>query len=347
MTDATIMGAGVFGLSCAWAMARRGAKVRVIDPHGVGAGASGGVVGALCPHVPENWNQKKQFQLESLFMAADWWGALEDAAGVSTGFARTGRLQPLPDRPAVDRARERAGAAGRLWQGQAEWRVVPAPEGGWSVPSPTGLVVHDTLSARIAPRPALAALARAVVSAGGEILREGAAQGGVLWATGPQGLADLSSAFGVTVGTGVKGQAAVLRFEARNSPQLFVDALHVVPHGDGTVAVGSTSENVYSAGTETDPALDDLIGRVRGLVPALARAEVVERWAGVRPKAVTRGPVLGAWPGRPGHFVANGGFKIGFGIAPKVAEVMADLILDWRDAIPAGFRVEDALRKAR
>jgi glycine/D-amino acid oxidase-like deaminating enzyme len=41
--------------------------------------------------------------------------------------------------------------------------------------------------------------------------------------------------------------------------------------------------------------------------------------------------------------VANGGFKIGFGMAPKVAEVMADLVLDGRDGIPEGFRVGDCL----
>ncbi|MDG1068243.1 MAG: FAD-dependent oxidoreductase, partial [Sulfitobacter sp.] len=40
---------------------------------------------------------------------------------------------------------------------------------------------------------------------------------------------------------------------------------------------------------------------------------------------------------------ANGGFKIGFGMAPKVAQVMADLLLDAKDTIPKGFRVEDSL----
>jgi len=78
-------------------------------------------------------------------------------------------------------------------------------------------------------------------------------------------------------------------------------------------------------------------------VPMLAGAAVVERWAGVRPRAASRAPMLGAWPGRAGEFVANGGFKIGFGMAPKVAEVMADLVLEGRDAIPDGFRVEASL----
>ena len=53
--------------------------------------------------------------------------------------------------------------------------------------------------------------------------------------------------------------------------------------------------------------------------------------------------MLGAYPGRNGQYVANGGFKIGFGMAPKVAEVMADLVLEGRDAIPADFRVEASL----
>ena len=53
--------------------------------------------------------------------------------------------------------------------------------------------------------------------------------------------------------------------------------------------------------------------------------------------------MLGPWPGRPGHFIANGGFKIGFGMAPKVGEVMADLVLTGQDARPRGFAVEDSL----
>jgi glycine/D-amino acid oxidase-like deaminating enzyme len=48
-SDVTIFGAGLFGLGVAWACASRGARVRVVDPAGPGAGASGGLVGALAP----------------------------------------------------------------------------------------------------------------------------------------------------------------------------------------------------------------------------------------------------------------------------------------------------------
>ena len=74
---------------------------------------------------------------------------------------------------------------------------------------------------------------------------------------------------------------------------------------------------------------------------AIAGAPVVARWAGLRPRARSRAPILGEWPDRPGHYIANGGFKIGFGMAPKVGQVMADLILRGQDTIPDGFRVSD------
>ena len=51
--DVTVRGGGIFGLSIAWACLGRGAKVRLIETVALGAGSSGGLVGALSPHVPE------------------------------------------------------------------------------------------------------------------------------------------------------------------------------------------------------------------------------------------------------------------------------------------------------
>ena len=79
-------------------------------------------------------------------------------------------------------------------------------------------------------------------------------------------------------------------------------------------------------------------------MPALADAPLRERWAGWRPRTRSRRPILGPWPGRPGHFIANGGFKIGIGLAPAVAEAMAALLLDGDSRLlPAGCRLEDNL----
>ncbi|PUB14261.1 NAD(P)/FAD-dependent oxidoreductase [Yoonia sediminilitoris] len=329
--DVTVMGAGIFGLSVAYACARRGARVRVVDPNGVAYGASGGLVGALAPHVPENWNEKKAFQFDSLIMAAEFWADVETLTGQKVGYARSGRLQPLADGRAVELARARAVTAQELWQGKALWEVQPAGEAAWMPPSPTGLVVRDTLSALIHPRRATQALARAVVALGGEVTKDARPEGQVVWATGWQGIAALG-------GAGVKGQAALLRYAAAGQPQLFADALHIIPHGDGTVAVGSTSERDFDDPLSTDAGLDDVLARAVAAFPVLANAPVIERWAGVRPRSRSRAPYLGRHPELEGQFVANGGFKIGFGMAPKVGQVMADLLLEGRDVIPDGFK---------
>ncbi len=344
--DLTVMGAGVWGLSVAVACARRGAHVRVIDPHGPAAGASGGIVGALAPHVPEQWNEKKAFQLEALLMAEAYWSDIARLSGQDPGYARTGRLQPLADAAAVERAYARAQGAADLWQGRADWRVIDAQSDGWAPASPSGKLVHDTLTARLHPRRATLALARALETLGGEIARDGLPKGPVVWATGVAGLEEISAMAGKTAGTGVKGQAALLRprsFDAAGSPQLFAEGLHAVPHADGTVGIGSTSERDYEDGAATDGQLDELIVRARALCPALKDAELVARWAGVRPRARSRAPMLGAHPFRDNAWIANGGFKIAFGLAPLVGEVMADLVLEARDRIPAGFRPEVSL----
>jgi glycine oxidase len=344
--DVTVRGGGIFGLSIAWACLRRGARVRLIETVALGAGSSGGLVGALSPHVPEAWNAKKAFQLDSLLMAQDWWAGVEAASGLPAGYDRLGRLQPLADDKAVETARRREGEARALWLGKADWQVVPATGATWEPVTPTGWLIRDTLSARLQPRMALAALAGALQAGGAEvIIGDGETSGAVVHATGLAGLADLSQAFGLPLGSGVKGQALALQHDRRDQPQLFVDGLHIVPHADGTVAIGSTSETRWTT-DGPDTQLDALLTKAIAAVPSLAYAPVVARWAGVRPKAASRSPVLGPWPGRPGHFVANGGFKIGFGMAPKVAEVMADLVLEGRDTIPPDFLLETLVQKA-
>ena len=325
-----VAGAGVFGLACAWELLRRGQPVQVFEAARIGAGSSGGHVGALAPHAPENWNPKKQIQLDALIGAHDWWAEVARVGGTDPGYARTGRIQPVAE-GAEDRMRERIAASKVNWPDWAGMELTDSPQAGLVPLSPSGLWLIDRLTARISPRRAGAALAAAIRAKGGEII-EGtpAPDAPAIWATGVAGLAP----FG---GNGVKGQSALLAFDAGDQPQVFADGLHIVPHSDGTVAIGSTSER-DATDNGTDHQLDELIAKARLYCPALADAPVVDRWAGIRPRAKSRAPIVGAWPGRPGHYVANGGFKIGLAMAPAAAGMLADLILEGRDRIPEGFR---------
>ena len=336
MVDLTVRGAGIFGLSIAWTALRRGARVRVVDPYGPGAGSSGGVVGAMQPHSPDRWSDKKQFQLESLLQAGDFWRDVESTSGCESGYARVGRLMPLVKDRDVELARSRERDAKLHWQNNALWRVIEHPD-TWHPPSPSGFYVTDTLSAILNPRKAIDSLAAAIRKSGGDIVTEAKDQGPTVWATGWKGLSELSHIFDQPVGHGEKGQAALLKFDAAGHPQIYADGLHFVPHLDGTLAIGSTTERYFEAPDATDAALDAILDRARDILPDMAEARVLQRWAGVRPRTHSRAPLLGPWPGRSGHFIANGGFKIGFGMAPKISETLIDLVLKGVDTIPPDF----------
>jgi len=58
----------------------------------------------------------------------------------------------------------------------------------------------------------------------------------------------------------------------------------------------------------------------------------------VRPRWLTRAPLIGPHPAQPGAYIANGGYKIGFAIAPLAGQLLAELILTGHDAIPVAFR---------
>lgn len=338
MADLTIMGAGVFGLSLALVCAQRGAHVRVIEKRHIGAGSSGGLVGALAPHVPENWNSKKAFQFDALRMAERFWSTVGGLSGEDPGYARLGRVQPVAA-SGLELAHTRAAQAKHLWQGFADWKVIRADSApGMALSGREEWVIYDTLSARLHPRRAVRALAAAVRSLKGDILLgDHPTHSPVVWATGYEGLKHLSDSLHRQIGTGVKGQSLLLRHACPQAPQIFADGLHIVPHADGTVAIGSTSERSFTDPAEVDAQCDRLLARALATCPGLSGAPVIERWAGVRPRAASRAPLLGAWPERDGHFVFNGGFKIGFAMAPALATLMADLILEGRNAIPEEF----------
>jgi len=361
--DVVIVGAGIFGLSCAWSCLRSGLRVIVVDLAAPGSGASGGVVGAMSPHVPERWDPLKQFQFEALVAAGPHWAEVERISGRKTGFGRVGRLIPIIDEAALGRAHERAEVAAHRWADAARWQVCKADAfANWLDPqiAPSGLI-HETLSARIRPRDAVAALAVAVERLGGDIRPGWAARGflpGVVEGTreslraektivaaGLEAFGLLAPFLGPDAGSGVKGQALLLRATAPGRPPIiFADGTYVIAHDNGTIAVGSTSENQWSDPVSTDAQLDVVRARAERICPALRGAPTIQRWAGVRPKARRRDPMLGPVPGCDGLFAATGGFKIGFGVAHSIGDVLAQMVQGKDAALPETFTLDFHLR---
>ncbi|MGG6896536.1 NAD(P)/FAD-dependent oxidoreductase [Rhizobium sp. BR 315] len=346
--DLLIVGGGIMGLWAAVHAERLGIQTLLVDAGGFGQGASGGLLGALMPHMPDKWSEKKQFQFDALLSLEEEVAVLEAATGLSAGYRRAGRLIPLPKPHLRQIALGHQRDAETHWhQGRREfqWQVLDAaPVPGWIDPAAgeSGFV-FDTLAARVAPRALLDVLQRFLATARYVRLVEGLnidridPDGGVAVTSGEDihfdrcilaaGYKSFPILDGLThnrksaLGQPVKGQAALLKADIDGSlPVIFRDGLYIVPHEGGLVAVGSTSENRFEDPLATDGQLDDLLAAARAMAPVLAGAEVVERWAGLRPKAVDRDPMVGAHPDHPSLIALTGGFKVSFGLAHRLAE---------------------------
>jgi glycine/D-amino acid oxidase-like deaminating enzyme len=112
------------------------------------------------------------------------------------------------------------------------------------------------------------------------------------------------------------------------------------------VAVGSTSEESFSEPFTTDAQLDVFIEKARNLVPALGNAEVVERWAGLRPKAIDRDPMVGSLPEHPRLVALTGGFKVSFGLAHRLADAALSVVQGIEPKLPQSFLLESHIAVA-
>ena len=363
------------GLWAAVKADRLGLSTLLVDAGHLGGGASGGLLGALMPHTPDRWNDKKQFQLEALVSLEEEIALLEAETGLSTGYRRSGRLIPLPKPHLRDIALRNAEDARRNWVvgGRSfAWNVLEtAPDARWvSAASCEAGLVHETLSGRVSPRLLAAALAERLrrskcvrVAENRAVERIDPLANRAYFANGGSvafGHCILSAGYGSfpllqplaprasrLLGRPVKGQAVLLKADIDPArPVIFLNGLYVVPHDDGTVAIGSTSEEDFTDAFATDGKLDDVLARARMLVPALEDAPVVERWAGLRPKAIGREPMIGPHPDHPSIVALTGGFKVSFGLAHRLADAALAAVRGQRADLPPSFVAAEHLRLA-
>ncbi|WP_339947239.1 FAD-dependent oxidoreductase [uncultured Albimonas sp.] len=346
--DVLVAGGGAFGLWTALACLRRGLRVAIADPGRIGAaGASLTPTGALAPHQPGRPTALKTLQARALAALPETLAALEAETGRRLGHARPGRLSILPDAAARERAEARLPAL-RAAQGEACAILAPGdwPAGWLEAPA----AQFDPRTARLdAPR--LLAALRAACEARGARMLDGAAllnlapgPEGFALSTGPLRAGRLALATGAAAfaaaglpGGPEHGQAARLALRAPpGAPLIMGRGLWIVPHADGTVGVGATAEK-GRADLGLDAQLESVIDRARALCPVLREAPVLSRWAGLRPRAASRDPVVGPLPDRPHVIVVGGGQRIGLALAPACGEAAAAFLAeapppDWPDA---------------
>lgn len=358
------------GLAVAWALARAGWQVALLERDAPGGGASRAAAGMLAPRVEA---REPDAFLELALAGRECFRRfvpeLEEASGRSLDYREDGAIALAPDLDGeADLARraewQRAAGlpveeldrqeAARRWPGL---ELAPPPEGA-TPRFGEGRLFHFPDEAQVDGGRMVDALLEACAVAGVDVregvevqglLRAGDRVRGVRTAHEDLACAWVVNAAGAWAGTvagwageslpvePVRGEMLAFATECRPPrPIVVAGDAYCLLRADGRLLVGATVERVGWDPSTTAAGQAWLQERAAALVPSLARLAPAGRWAGLRPGTPDDLPVLGPSAELEGLYHATGHFRNGILLAPITAGfTRADL-----EAEPASPLVE-------
>ncbi len=348
-----IVGAGIVGLSCAWAMAKRGAAVTLFDSNfHPGRGASWAAAGMLAPAYEAAAEDGAHSRLFDLCLQGGeiWTGFARELAeatgrdvlhfgGPSLAVALTAKdlaaLQGLAtalnargvpfDALSTDEAvaqepqvsRENRGALLLHTDGQVDNRLLVDTLIRALEKHPNVVFVNgEAPLMRTGNALTIAGFDKVVIAAGWQTPH-------VMVDNTPLGAMAPSLRAIEPVG----GQMLALQRQSE-TPEMTLrcGSLYIVPKA-GRIVVGATVEP-GATGSEIDwETIHGLQAAAQKLCPALKRGDIIEAWRGTRPGTPDHAPMIGELAGT-GAFVASGHYRNGILLAPITAQIMADMILE-------------------
>ncbi len=355
MVTIVVAGAGIVGLSIAYELASRGARVQVIDPRGIGQGATRASAGMLAPYIEGHFADLLTLGVRSLGLYDDFVQRVCADAGRDVETARSGTLQVALDMQEAKALQDAAAAlaAGgvphELLDGVAARRLEPAlspcTAAALLVPA-HGYVAAQALAAAIAD----AAVRRGVIFTTGRVAGIDDTADGVrvrtsdavvnadaaIIAAGSWSSAllrtGLDDAAGAPVVKPIRGQLLHLRLDRPPVARvLWGGGCYIVPWRDGTVLVGATVEDAGFDEHATAEGVHQLLGAATTLVPMLASAQFQDVRVGLRPLLADELPALGRSTTMRHVFYAIGHYRSGVLLAPLTAHLLADLVLEARE----------------
>lgn len=124
----------------------------------------------------------------------------------------------------------------------------------------------------------------------------------------------------------VRGQMVALRSETVKLKKVLRSLRgYLVPRSDGRIVAGSTLEDAGFVKQVTPEGIRKILDGAVELAPALANAEVVEKWAGLRPDTPDHLPIIGPTEMK-GLMMASGHYRNGILLAPITAKIVRDWI---------------------
>lgn len=319
----TVVGAGVAGLTCAHAFAKRGAKVTIVERNaGSGQGCSWYAGGMLAP-----WCERESAEplvAELGFESLDYWRA-EVPDVPREGSLVLAQARDLPDLRRFARRTE----AFEWIDGEKLAALEPDLAGRFD----QGLFFPT--EAHLEPRRALAALTAKLTDEFGVSILYGSdgLDGDAAWTEASDIVVDcrgLAARDQLADLRGVKGEMLVL-FTREIALRRPVRMLHpripvyIVPRGDGHFMIGATSIENDERGRVTGRSMLELLSATYALHPAFGEAEVVEIGADVRPAFPDNLPRIRK---RGRTIYVNGFYRHGFLLAPALARRAAEVAFD-------------------
>ena len=320
---ATVVGAGVAGLTTALALAERGAKVTLVErSRELGGNASWLAGGMLAPFC--EGESAPQSVVELGQGAIDWWDARVP------GVTRKGTLVVAPPRDAseIDRFAARTKSHVRADEARIA-ELEPDLAGRFR----KGLFFAD--EGHLDPRVALSALDRALAREGRRDpfrrgRRSALAMADVVvdcrgWAA-REALPELR---------GVRGEMMRIRSqEVRLTRAVrFLHPripLYIVPRANNEFMIGATMIESAEKGAVSVRSAIELLSAAYALHPAFGEAEILEMSADVRPAYPDNEPRIEE---RGDRIFVNGFFRHGFLLAPAFAERAATLAFERSGAL--------------
>jgi glycine oxidase len=345
--EVAVVGGGLAGLICAWALAREGAEVVVFDDAPERPPAASVAAGMIAPVGEASWGEEQQ--LPAALAAADAWPAfareLEAAAGMEVPYRRCGSVHVALDRDeAVEldrrqRLHRRLGLEARVLLPSECRRLEP----GLATAVTKGVEVPG--EAEVDPRALLDGLVAAAGSAGVE-LRTGRVErvapgSGRVELTGGRSLQceRVVLAAGAWAGEGLVGgevalpvrpvRGEILRLRAQPEAMpceriVVTERLYLVPRRSGEVVVGATvEERGFELGVSAG-GVHELLREAYRTLPELAELEFIEAAAGLRPGTPDNAPIVGRVGGGPVIAVC-GLYRHGVLLAPLLGPAVTAL----------------------
>jgi glycine oxidase len=340
--DVVVIGGGVVGSACAWALTRAGASVTLLQREatpGEGWRASAGMLAAQIESGQDDPMLALGLAGRAFYRANV--DALQSRTGIDIGFLHRGILQVARSDAAALAFKEKV-----AWQRQkslhADWLQPEEVSQGWPWLSRTHGAFWSPEDGSLNPVGLVEAL-RADAVAGGARLVHDTAIGLDRSADRVEGVVgerDSYRARFVVVAGGawagklsqlprplsvepVRGQMASFPCPPElGSHIVFGEKCYLLRRGD-ELLVGSTMEHVGFDPATTQEGLNGLIEKAAVLYPPLAQLSPTRTWAGLRPGTPDGLPIIGPEPRLPGLWYAAGHGRNGILLAGMTGDLVA------------------------